>query len=193
MKLSLSSKTIILGFLSAILTTELLSAKIVKAQTKLNSVPEIGWSTRLSSFELESQNIGQVFTFKCSPAPSNSITTLVWGTNIYTVHSSLCQAGVHAGMINKDGGLINVELTSGELDYQGSDRFGVKTRSYEGQIDGIKFVGNPIAQDLTEESSIEDRKNKPRRRPSGIERAVGNGVRRGIERTISDSIRDIFR
>lgn len=195
MKLSLSCKTIILSFLSVIFTTELLSSKIVNAQTKLNSVPEIGWSTRLSSFELETEDFGKIFTFRCSPAPSNPITATVWGTDIYTVHSGICQSGVHAGMITKDGGFINVELTPGELDYQSSDRFGVKSKSYERQIDGMKFVGNPIAQDMREESNVEDAKNKhkPRRRPSGIERAVGNGVRRGIERTISDSIRDIFR
>ncbi len=90
-------------------------------------------------------------------------------------------------MITQEGGLINVELATEQYDYYGSDRFGVQSRSYQGRVDGIRFLGNPIVQDR-----IEERRREPRR-PSGIERAVGDGVRRGIERTISDSIRDIFR
>ncbi|VEP18144.1 putative LCCL domain protein [Hyella patelloides LEGE 07179] len=193
MKLLLSPQTIILGFLGTAMATGLFSAKTVNAQAKLSSVPEIGWSTRLSSFELNNQGEAQVFTFSCPTAPSTQVYAPVWGTDTYTMNSGLCKAAVHAGMITKDGGLINVELTAVESAYQGSDRFGVSSRSHEGKIDSIKFLGNPVALDFREESNNEDAQTKPHRRPSAIERTVGNGVRRGIERTISDSIRDIFR
>ena len=199
MKLLLSPKTIMLGFMgtsigfagTAAIATGLFSVKIVNAQTKLHSVPEIGWSIRLNSFELEHQHEGQVFTFRCPTAPQTQVYAPVWGTDIYTLNSGLCQAAVHGGMITFDGGLINVELTAGESTYQGSERFGVKSQSYEGEVDSFRFIGNPIA--LDDDKTKDEEAQTQSRRPNTIERAVSNGVRRGIERTISDSIRDIFR
>ena len=192
MKLSKSPPTIILGFIGTAIALDLLAAKTVNAQTKLRSVPEIGWSTRLNSFELDRQNFGQVFAFQCPTAPQSQVYAPVWGTDIYTPNSGLCQAAVHAGMITREGGLINVELTSGESSYKGSDRFGVRSKSYDREVYSFRFVGNPIAIESADETGNNAEK-PPSRRPSAIERTVGNGVRRGIERTISDSIRDIFR
>ena len=136
MKLLLSPKTIISGFLSTAvgfagttaIALSLFSAPTVNAQTKLYSVPEINWSTRLSSFELDRQDFGRVFTFSCPAAPPTQVYAPVWGTNTYTVNSGLCKAAVHAGMITKDGGLINVQLNAGESAYQGSDRFSLSIR-----------------------------------------------------------------
>ena len=193
MKLHKSSKILRVGFMSTTIALGLFTAKTVNAQIKLRSAPEIGWSTRLNSFELERQNFGQIFTFKCPTAPESQFYAPVWGTDTYTANSGLCQAAVHAGMITQDGGLINVELTAGESTYQGSDRFGVSSKSYEGKVYSFRFMGNPIAVDSVRETNPDSAENRSRRRPSAIERTVGNGVRRGIERTISDSIRDIFR
>lgn len=200
MKLLLSPQTIILSFMGIALglagttvsATGLFEVKTVNAQTKLHSVPEIGWSTRLSSFELDSEDEGQVFTFSCPTTSPSQVYAPVWGTDLYTLNSRLCQAAVHAGMITFDGGLINVELISGESTYQGSTRFGVKSKSYQGEVDSFRFIGNPIALER-DEANDEEAQTQSRRRPSAIERTVGNGVRRGIERTIEDSIRDIFR
>ena len=192
MKIYKSHKTIILGYLSTAIALGLFSAKTVNAQTKLNSVPEIGWSIRLTSFELDRQNLGQVFTFRCPTAPESSIYSPVWGTDTYTLNSGLCNAAVHAGMITRDGGLINIELTAGESNYQGSDRFGVSSKNHAPEDRSFRFIGNPIAIE-SDEANHDSAENKPPRQPSTIERTVGNGVRRGIERTISDSIRDIFR
>ena len=191
MKILLSRRTIISSVLGTVIAFGGFSPKTAKAQTTLYSVPEIGWSTRLSNFELGSQNIGQVFTFSCTAA-SYGVEAPVWGTDIYTVNSGLCQAGVHAGMISQEGGLINVELRANESDYHGSERFGVKSQTYQGAVYSLRFMGNPIA--IKEQHTQEkDQQNQPRRRPSVIERTVQNGVRRGLEKTISDSIRDIFR
>ena len=60
------------------------------------------------------------------------------------------------------------------------------------EVDSFRFIGNPIA--ITGDETLdEEAQTQSRRRPNAVERTVGNGVRRGIERTISDSIRDIFR
>ncbi|MDJ0689044.1 MAG: LCCL domain-containing protein [Xenococcaceae cyanobacterium MO_188.B32] len=193
MKLDKSPPTIILSLIGTAIALDLFAAKTVNAQTKLQSVPEIGWSIRLNSFELDRQNFGQVFTFKCPTTPESQVYAPVWGTDIYTLNSGLCQAAVHAGMITREGGLINVELTAGESRYKGSDRFGVKSKSHAREVYSFRFIGNPIAIESADETNNDAEKPPSRRRPSAIERTVGNGVRRGIERTISDSIRDIFR
>ena len=189
--LSLIGTALGLAVLGAV-ATGLLETKTVNAQTKLHSVPEIDWSTRFDSFESYDRDEVQVFTFRCPTAPQDRVYAPVWGTDVYTLNSGLCQAAVHAGMITFDGGLINVELTAGKFTYQGSDRFGVKSKSYEGEINSFRFIGNPIALD-SDDTNDEDTQSQSRRRPNVIERTVVNGVRRGIERTIEDSIRDIFR
>lgn len=193
MKLDKFSRIVALGFIGTTITLGLFSAKTVNAQTRLNSAPEIGWSTRLSSFSLEGQHFGQVFTFRCSIAPESQVYAPVWGTDLYTLNSGLCQAAVHAGMLTRDGGLINVELAAGESFYRGSNRFGVYSKSHEEEVYSFRFIGNPLAIESDNEANQNSGETRSRRRPSAIERTVGNGVRRGIERTISDSIRDIFR
>ncbi len=181
-----------LGAIAFPLVFELFTAKMVNGQTQLNSVPEIGWSIRLTSFELDRQ-LGQVFTFKCPSAPENEFYAPVWGTDIYTLNSGLCNAAVHAGMITQDGGVINVELAQGESNYRGSDRFGIFSKNSDSADYSFRFIGNPLANESRDGVGDHSAKNKPHRRPSTIETTVENGVRRGIERTISDSIRDIFR
>ncbi len=191
MRLS-SFKTI--GLLGSVLATSWLAAPTVNAQTELQSVPEVTWDTRLSSFNLNNQDTGRVFTFNCPSISSGNSYAVVWGTDFYTINSGLCGAALHAGMITSEGGLINVELNSERSLYSGSDRFGVVSRDYQRDIASMRFIGNPIALEEDLDSREQSRQNRPRNgRSSTVEGVVGNGVRRGIERTISDSIRDIFR
>lgn len=191
----------------SIIATQIMQTQIVKAQTvspetvnpqttktqpTLQSVPTIDWNDRLSRFEQSELNQDQVYSFNCLAAPDEQIHTPVWGTNLYTINSGLCQAAVHQGMITTDGGLINIQLLSTNADYQGSDRFGISSLDYSRSSAGFKFIGTPVAFESDLPAESKDEQNQ-QRRPSQIERTVGNGVRRGIERTISDSIRDIFR
>jgi hypothetical protein len=46
----------------------------------------------------------------------------LWGTDVYTDDSSMCEAGVHAGRINSAGGPVIVEIRAGQRSYQGSTR-----------------------------------------------------------------------
>lgn len=65
----------------------------------------------------------------CPAAPSSSAT--VWGTNPYTDDSSVCWAGVHAGVIAPEsGGRVVFEPRPGASQYAGSTQNGVTTRSY---------------------------------------------------------------
>ena len=71
---------------------------------------------------------GKTYKFKCPPGGKESS---VWGTDIYTVDSSICNAAVHAGKLTSEsGGSVTIELRPGESSYKGSTRNGIKTNDY---------------------------------------------------------------
>lgn len=71
---------------------------------------------------------GKTYKFKC---PANGREATVWGTGIYTVDSSICNAAVHAGKFTMEsGGSVTVQLRPGESSYKGSTRNGIKTNDY---------------------------------------------------------------
>jgi hypothetical protein len=83
------------------------------------------WNT---SATMVSGDNGKTFTFKC-PAGGHEAT--VWGTDIYTIDSSICNAAVHAGKLTiESGGPVTIELRPGETAYKGSTRNGIKTNDY---------------------------------------------------------------
>ena len=83
------------------------------------------WNTSASMVSFES---GKTYKFKC---PSSGKESAVWGTDIYTLDSSICNAAVHAGKLTKaSGGSVTIELRPGESSYKGSTRNGIKTNDY---------------------------------------------------------------
>ncbi len=79
---------------------------------------------------------GTTLKFKC---PASGKESAVWGTDIYTLDSSICNAAVHAGKLKlESGGPVTIELRPGESSYKGSTRNGIKTNDY-GQY-GSSFV-----------------------------------------------------
>lgn len=79
---------------------------------------------------------GKTIKFNC---PANGKEATVWGTDIYTLDSSICTAAVHAGKIKlESGGVVTIEMRPGESSYKGSERNGIKTNDY-GQY-GSSFV-----------------------------------------------------
>jgi hypothetical protein len=84
------------------------------------------WNTgaTLVNFEL-----GKTLRLSC---PANGNASSVWGTDTYTLDSSICTAAVHAGKIKLEtGGPVTIEMRPGESSYKGSERNGVKTNDYE--------------------------------------------------------------
>jgi hypothetical protein len=72
--------------------------------------------------------VGKVYKFNC---PAGGKEGNVWGTDIYTVDSSICNAAVHAGKLKmENGGPVTIELRPGETAYKGSTRNGIKTMDY---------------------------------------------------------------
>jgi len=91
------------------------------------------WNTSASMISFEA---GKTYKFKC---PSNGKESTVWGTDIYTLDSSICNAAVHAGKLAfESGGPVTIELRPGESSYKGTTRNGIKTNDY-GQY-GSSFV-----------------------------------------------------
>jgi LCCL domain len=83
------------------------------------------WNTSASMISFEA---GKTYKFNCPP---NGKESAVWGTDIYTLDSSICNAAVHAGKLASDtGGSVTIELRPGESSYKGSTRNGIKTSDY---------------------------------------------------------------
>ena len=84
------------------------------------------WNTSPSIAAFE---VGKIVKFSC---PAGGKESSVWGTDIYTLDSSLCTAAVHAGKIQLDsGGPVTIEMRPGESSYKGSTRNGIKSNDYE--------------------------------------------------------------
>ena len=83
------------------------------------------WNTSAAVVSFEP---GKTYNFKC---PSDRTESSVWGTDIYTLDSSICNAAVHAGKLAPEsGGLVTIELRPGESSYKGTTRNGIKTNDY---------------------------------------------------------------
>jgi hypothetical protein len=81
-----------------------------------------------SSAAMVSFEIGKTYKFKC---PSGGKESTVWGTDIYTLDSSICNAAVHAGKLTREsGGSVTIALRPGKSAYKGSTRNGIKTNDY---------------------------------------------------------------
>lgn len=83
------------------------------------------WNTSAGMVRFEA---GKTYKFKCPPAGKESS---VWGTDTYTLDSSICTAAVHAGKLTlESGGPVTIELRPGESTYKGSTRNGITTNNY---------------------------------------------------------------
>jgi len=85
----------------------------------------IMWNTSAGLVNFE---VGKTLKFKC---PAGGAEASVWGTDTYTIDSSICNAAAHAGKFTRDsGGPVTIEMRPGESSYQGSTRNGVTTNDY---------------------------------------------------------------
>jgi beta-lactamase regulating signal transducer with metallopeptidase domain len=72
--------------------------------------------------------IGSSFTMEVEGSVSSS----VWGTDVYTDDSSIAAAAVHAGILRVgERGLVKVTIVAGQDSYTGSDRHGVKSEAWQ--------------------------------------------------------------
>ena len=77
--------------------------------------------------DLEGRN-GQKFAYPCPP---NGTPSTIWGTDTYTDDSSVCTAGVHAGVITlSSGGYVFIQIEPGQDNYTGTTRNGIDSHDY---------------------------------------------------------------
>ena len=111
------------------------------AEKETTAVPEIEWKTTLNKFQFDTDKfIGQRFSAKCMPATAKDLKHVVHGTDTYPSKNSICVAALHAGKINKEGGIVTVQLNPGESGYTGSSRNGIKTANLPGTPRSMVFV-----------------------------------------------------
>ena len=72
---------------------------------------------------------GAVFQISCPPGCATSGRGL-WGSDIYTADSAICSAGIHAGAISPNGGVVTVRIEPGRPAYRGSARNGLSSGDY---------------------------------------------------------------
>ncbi|OHD56482.1 MAG: hypothetical protein A2Y33_15250 [Spirochaetes bacterium GWF1_51_8] len=101
----------------------------------VQEVKMIEWSANAKEYQAK---IGQKFTFEVK---GGGMGGSVWGTDIYTLDSSLATAAVHAGIITFDkGGKFTIEIKAGEQNYTGSERNGVTSQSWGSYAGSYVFV-----------------------------------------------------
>jgi hypothetical protein len=80
-----------------------------------------------NAVELNGKN-GQKFAYPCPP---NGTVYTIWGTDTYTDDSSVCTAGVHAGVVTlAGGGYVVIQVEPGQDNYTGSARNGITSSDY---------------------------------------------------------------
>lgn len=96
--------------------------------TQSAETPLISWSDTVNNLSLR-QSTGLKFTFRCPP--SRDPITRLYGTDIYTGHSSICEAAVHSGVITQEqGGVVTIEVYGDQQSFVGSQRAGVLSKGY---------------------------------------------------------------
>ena len=149
-------------------------------------IPEIGWSSKLTSMGLnKSDNLNKVYNFYCQPAAEDLSHAPIWGTNTYTVNSGICSAAVHSGTISVKGGVVSVELLPGREFYTGSSKHEVISKDRSGTEFSFAFVG----ETATNNSNLQPNAQDP---SSSIKKVMVNSVQKGVEKTIERAIVELF-
>lgn len=141
------------GALPATLAAGLLALCVVgwtNAATPAPSAPpsplEVEWNTVLGKLQVDSDKfVGQRFMLRCPARTVRDADEPVFGTDRYTSDSPLCVAGVHAGAVDRAGGVVVVQLNPGVDAYAGSSRHGVQSQGFPATQRSISFVDAAVA------------------------------------------------
>lgn len=186
-KFSCIFASIALGIATATIATSFVPAH---GEDNNDYIPEIGWSSRISSMGLDREdNLDKKYKFNCQSAPEDLVHAPTWGTTVYTANSGICSAAVHSGMVEPEaGGEITIKLIEGKQFYTGSNKNEVKSKDHTATEICFTFVGEKKVAARQQDTDSENKK----REPSGIERVLMEGFQRGVERTIEKAITDIL-
>jgi hypothetical protein len=119
---------------------------IAAAPAPMPAIHEIDWRTSPLDLNLRGFN-GERFRFRCPPGKPAS--GQVVGSGPYTDGSSICAAGVHAGVIRAaSGGLVTIEVRPGETRYPPSLSHYVQSEAYDKFWSGSFLVIAPDPAEL---------------------------------------------
>ena len=92
----------------------------------LTAASDVAW--RAHAMEHRGR-IGAVVEYRCPPGGSLAP---VWGTGAYTDDSSVCNAAVHRGSIDRNrGGRVMIVIQAGRDSYDGTTRHGVTSLAWD--------------------------------------------------------------
>lgn len=113
-----------------------ISATLVSQGGGGHNAQRITWATQADGHRGSN---GQRFTYLC---PAGTISSRLWGTDLYTDDSSICTAAVHAGLISaRSGGMVTIEMRAGATSYRGTTRNGVTSAAYGAWKGSFVVVG----------------------------------------------------
>ena len=94
---------------------------------------DLGLNTTLHHFQVDKQKyVGQRFEFNCPAVSVRDRLASIYGTDDYPANSAICVAALHAGAIDREGGMVLVQLNPGQSAYPGSERFQIETATLDG-------------------------------------------------------------
>ncbi len=115
---TMSPTTLTLAALSLSLST--LAFTPVMTEVDGRAIPRIEWKTTLNKFQIDKDRfLGQRFTAMC-PRTSEKADKDQGG--VYASTSSICQAGLNAGAIDNNGGLVTVQINPGSEIHTGNPK-----------------------------------------------------------------------
>ena len=98
------------------------------------TIVEISWSTTATHLRRTTGERRFVCPGQARPFP-------VWGGDVYSDHSSICNAAVHAGVITRDaGGPVTVRVEPGRDSYSGAPRNEVNAQSLGAWAGSFRFI-----------------------------------------------------
>lgn len=104
-----------LGFPSSAHAFDHLSPPSIRQET--TAIQTITWSFTANRYR---DRRGEDIALFC---PSSGVANRIWGSDVYSDHSSICTAAVHAGLITlEEGGAIAIRILPGQESYLGTDQ-----------------------------------------------------------------------
>ena len=93
--------------------------------------PRLKWDDKFSQTGLANIRLtGQRFVFDCPSAPSNLAGRRVYGTDSYPLNAYVCLSAVHAGALDRSGGLVLLQMDPAlDEKFVGSTRNGIESKS----------------------------------------------------------------
>ena len=86
-----------------------------------------------------SGTLGTKYLVRC-PANCSKKSHNVFGNNLYSGDSSICQSAIHCGASNDRGGEVQFIIDSGQKLYYGLKAFGINSKERESYVKSIRFI-----------------------------------------------------